>query len=381
MDFSFTEPQLEVQRIAREYAKKRLRPTSKTYDKQEHFPAEEIKEMAKLGLMGINVSPKYGGLGAGSVSFALAIFEIAKANASVAVTMSVTNMVAETIEKFGTEPQKEKYIRAICSGDYPAGAFALSEPGAGSDPAGLRTRAIQEGNHWIINGEKLWITSGTVAGIAIVVARTDPGGKTLSAFLVEKEVPGYNIGRKEHKLGQKGSETVAISLEDCRVPNSAILDSIGAGFKIGMTALDGGRVSVAALSCGIAKEALSAATSYAKKNKRLGGALKKSQPIQWKLADMATELEAAFWMTIKAAYLKESQKPFTQEASMAKVFSSETAGKICELALQIAGLRGYTDNTPIERLLRDARVTRIYEGTSEIQRVVISRNLIRHFAP
>ena len=377
--FELTEEQQLIEQMARDFATRELAPKAAQRDREEIFPLEELAKLADLGLMGVNVPGEYGGAEAGVVAYSLVITELAKACASTTVTVAVTNMVAEVICKFGSPEHIEKYVPLITSGEYSCAAFALSEPQCGSDAAGLRTTAKLTDGGWLLNGAKQWITSGDHAGVMVVWARTreEPGPRSISAFLVEAGTPGLEVGKHEDKMGIRGSTTVPLTFDDCLIPADAILGQEGGGFAVAMTALDGGRVGIGSQALGIGLAALSEARNYALERKSFGKPIGNLQAIQWMLADTATELEAARLLTLRAAWLKEQGKPFTQEASMAKLYSSEAANKACYRGLQIHGGYGYVKEYPIERLTRDARVTTIYEGTSEIQRLVIGRTLLR----
>ncbi|RMG19674.1 MAG: acyl-CoA dehydrogenase [Deltaproteobacteria bacterium] len=377
MELAPTETQRLVQETARRLATEVFAPRAAALDRSHRFPHENVKALAEVGLLGVNVSAAYGGSEAGAVAYALAMMEVARACASTAVTMAVTNMVGEIIERFGTEAQKRRHIPKLTSGAYAAGAFALSEPHCGSDAAALRTRARKEGDRWVLDGEKMWITSGDVAGVIVVWARTGgEGARGISCFLVEGDTPGLSAGKPEEKMGQRGSSTVPLSFEGCEIPEDALLGEVGQGFKIAMTALDGGRIGIASLATGIGRAALDAAVRYAGERVAFGRPIAKFQAIQWKIADMATKLDAAELLALKAAYLKENGRPFTEAASMAKLFASEAANEACLDAIQIHGGYGYVDEFPVERYFRDARVTTLYEGTSEIQRLVIARHVL-----
>jgi alkylation response protein AidB-like acyl-CoA dehydrogenase len=305
--------------------------------------------------------------------------EVARACASTAVMMSVTNMVGEAIARFGTEAQKRRYCPALARGDAVVGSFALSEPGAGSDPAGVRTTARRDGGEWILDGSKQWITGGTYAGVVIVWARTGPielGARSLSCFVVEGGAPGLKPGRPEDKLGLRASNTVPLELDGCRVPAAALLGQENDGFKIAMMALDGGRIGIASQAIGIARAAVEDSIRYSKERSTFGVPIAQHQAIQWKLADMQMHIDAAHALAMRAAWLKQAGRPFTREASMAKLMASETAVRTCNDAVQIHGGYGYIREFRVERLLRDARATTIYEGTSEIQRLVIARDLL-----
>ena len=377
--FELTEEQQLIQQMARDFATRELRPKATQRDKEEIFPREELALLAELGLMGVNVPAEYGGSEAGVVAYSLAITELAKACPSTTVAVAVTNMVAEVICKYGSPEQQETYVPRITSGQYSAAAFALSEPQCGSDAAGQKTTARRTDDGWLINGTKQWITSGDNAGVSVVWARTNdrPGARGISTFLVEAGTPGMEVGPHEDKMGLRGSTTVPLIFDDCLVPHGALMGEEGAGFPVAMTALDGGRVGIASQAVGIGLAALEEARSYALERKTFGKPIAKHQAIQWMLADCKTELEAARLLALRAAWLKERGQPFTREASMAKVYASETANRVCYRCLQVHGGYGYVKDYPIERMTRDARVTTIYEGTSEIQRMVIGRLLLQ----
>ena len=374
------EAQALVQETARSYAQKTLAPLAAQLDREQRFPAAQLRELAELGLMGVNVPEEYGGAEAGAVAYALAMMEIAQGCASTAVTMAVNNMVAETIVRFGTPAQARKYVPEITSGRFEAGSFGLSESHCGSDAAALRTVARRDGDGFVLNGSKQWISSGDHAGVIIVWARTDAGAaqaKGISCFLVEGGAPGLVIGKHEDKMGLRASTTVSLTFEDLRVPASAMLGAPGQGFAIAMTALDGGRIGIASQAVGIGTAAVAAAVRYAKDRKAFGKAIGDFQAVRFMLADADTGLSAARLLALRAAARKEAGQPYTREGSMAKLFASEQANRACDLAVQIHGGYGYIDEFPVERHYRDARVTTIYEGTSEIQRVVIARDLLR----
>jgi alkylation response protein AidB-like acyl-CoA dehydrogenase len=374
MDLDLTETQELIVRTARDYAERVIRPVAAELDREERFPSDILKGLAELGLMGVNVPAALGGAEAGAVAYALAMMEISRACASTAVTMSVTNMVAEVIATFGTEEQKALYVPRITSGEYVAGAFALSEPEAGSDPGGMATRAERTADGWVLSGQKQWITSGAYAGVMVVWARTGgPGTKGLSAFLVEGGTRGLKAGKPEDKLGIRASNTVPLTFEDCHIPASALLGSENGGFKIAMMALDGGRIGIGSQAIGIATAALEEAAEYAKQRRQFGAPIGDYQAIKWMLADSKMELEAAKMLVLRAADMKEKGRPFTRESAMGKVYASEAANRICYRCLQIHGGYGYVRDFAAERHYRDARVTTIYEGTSEIQRTVIAR--------
>ena len=385
MHFEPSEEQRLIEQAARQFAAEVLRPKAAERDQKSLFPEAELRKLGELGLLGVNVPEQYGGSQAGVVAYSLALSQVAQADASVSVAMAVTNMVAEVICAFGTEEQKQKYVPRLCSGEAIAGAFALSEPQAGSDAASLKTVAEKVDGGYRLTGSKQWITSGDRAGVIVVWARTDGGAPAdkrnqaagLSAFLVEGGTPGLTAGRPEHKLGLKGSTTVPLTLDGCFVPDSARLSKEGDGFRIAMVALDGGRIGIASQA---GRAALEAALDYSKERKQFDKSLCDFQAIANMLADGGMQLEAAQLLALRAAFLKESGLPYSQKAAMAKLYASEAAGRICDMALQVHGGYGYTQEFPVERYLRDVRVSRIYEGTSEIQRVVIARSVLKEFS-
>jgi alkylation response protein AidB-like acyl-CoA dehydrogenase len=376
MDFELDETAAMVQASARDYATKEILPRAATIDREGRIPRSILEGLAKLGMMTLAVPEELGGADVGSVAYSAALSEVARACASTAVTMSVTNMVAEVIARFGTDAQKKRYVPQLASGALAAGSFALSEPEAGSDPGAMRTTAKKDGDHWVIDGAKQWITSGDFAGVFVVWARTGgPGTKGISCFLVEQGEKGLSVGHHEDKMGLRGSSTTALHFEGVRVPESALLGELNGGFKIAMMALDGGRIGIASQAIGIAEAALAAALDYARERKTFGKPIADHQAIQWMIADARTELDAARLLTYRAAYLKQSQQSFSHQAAMAKLYATEAAGRICDRALQIHGGYGYVKEYDVERYYRDVRVTRIYEGTSEIQRIVIGRSV------
>ncbi|MBW1871600.1 MAG: acyl-CoA dehydrogenase family protein [Deltaproteobacteria bacterium] len=373
-----SETQKLIQQTARDFATKELKPGAFEREDKGIYPFEELKKMAELGLMGVNIPEKFGGVEAGVVAYSLAMMEIARACASTAVSMAVTNMAAEIINHFGNEEQKQQHIPKITSGEYPAAAFALTEPHCGSDATALRTTARKTDRGWVLNGTKQFITSGEHAGVTICWARTSgQRAKGISTFLVPKGTPGLSYGPEERKMGLMASNTVSMIFEDAQLPNEALLSDENLGFSVSMVALDGGRIGVGSQAIGIAQAALDEAISYAKERTSFGKLLAEHQAIQWMIADSATELDAAKLLVLRAANLKENGKPFTREASMAKLFATEAANRICARAVQIHGGYGYIKEYPVERYYRDCRVTTIYEGTSEIQRMVIARSLLR----
>ncbi|HVN72630.1 MAG TPA: acyl-CoA dehydrogenase family protein [Desulfomonilia bacterium] len=378
MPFQLSAEQEMVRLMARDFARRELEPQAAKRDKEEIFPTDVVKKMGGLGLLGMMVPSEYGGSGAGAVSYCLALQEIAFACASTAVTMSVANLSTEPLLKFGDEGQKIKYLIRLAQGEL-LGCFALTEPNAGSDPASLNIRAEDKGDYYLINGTKVFITHGAYADIVNLIARTGPekGNKGLSAFIVEKGTPGFSVGTREDKMGLRASNTVELIFEDCKVPRDNLVGRTGIGFKIAMSALDSGRIGIASQALGIARACLDEAVKYARERRQFGRAIGSFQAIQWMIADMATSIEAAYLLTLSAASGKDQGVPFTKEASMAKLFASEMANKAAYLALQIHGGYGYTKDFKVERLYRDARATTIYEGTSEIQRLVIARELLR----
>ncbi len=381
MDLTLNETQVLVQETARRFASSDLRPKASARDESGEFPLDSLAKMADLGLMGVNIRGDYGGAEAGVVAYSLAVTEIAQGDPAVAVTMAVNNMVSEVIQEFGTDAQREFYIPKMTSGEYVSGSFCLSEPGSGSDAAAMTTRAEKTAGGWSISGAKAWVTSGSYSGVFLVWAktRTETGEDEISLFLVDPKLPGISIGKPEKKMGQHASDTVSITFDAVEIAEDALLGEIGQGFKIAMMALDGGRIGIASQALGAGLEAMSLARDYALERRQFGKPISDFQAIQFKLADMATELDAARLLTLRAAWMKEqATRKFSREASMAKLYSSEAACRACDQAIQILGGYGYTRDYPLEKLYRDVRVTRIYEGTNEIQRVVIARDLLRN---
>ena len=378
MDFEGTETQLAVAATARKFATERAAPAAAEADRSARFPEEMIRELGALGLLAVNVPAAHGGSEAGAVAYALAVMEIARADCSLAVTVAVTNMVGETIAHFGSPKQKARCLPRLASAEWLAGSYALSEPQAGSDPNSMTTRADRRGDRWVLNGTKQWITSGDRAGVVIVWARSDTsaGKKGISAFLVENGTPGLQVGRHEEKMGVRSSSTVSITFEDCEIPSDAVLGKEGHGLRLALTALDGGRIGIASQATGTIRAALDAATGYARDRKAFGKPIADFQAIGFGLADMRTAHDAARLLTLRAAMLKEAGQPFSREAAMAKLFASEAAQVAVSKAVQIHGGYGYIDEFPVERLFRDARVQTIYEGTSEVQRLVIARDIL-----
>jgi acyl-CoA dehydrogenase len=378
MNLVFTEEQKMMQKMVRDFAQKEIAPAIEHMEETEEFPRHLIKKMAELGLMGIPIPEEYGGAGMDFTSYIIAINELSKVSATIGVILSVhTSVGTNPILYFGNEEQKKKYIPKLASGEY-LGAFGLTEPSSGSDAASLKTRAVKKGDHYILNGSKIFITNAGEADVYIVFASTEPdkGSYGISAFIVDKDTPGFSVGKKEKKMGLNGSNTCEIVFEDARIPAENLLGNEGEGFKIAMSNLDVGRIGIAAQSLGIAEAALEYATNYAKERKQFGKPIGANQGLGFKLADMATEVEAAKLLTYRAADLKTNNMSCGKEASMAKLFASETAMKSAIEAVQVYGGYGYTKEYPVERLFRDAKVCQIYEGTSEIQRMVLSKHLL-----
>lgn len=381
MNFELNEEQQMVRASVREFARAEIAPRAREYDEAEKFPREQLDGLAELGLLGMIIPEEYGGAGFDSVSYALALEEIAKADASVAVIVSVTNSVCcYPILSFGTERQKQKYLVPLAAGKK-LGAFCLSEPQAGSDASNLKTRAVENDDHFIINGTKSWVTNGGFSDTHIVMAVTGEtdGKKEISAFIVEKETEGLQVSSIEHKLGQRASQTTELSFSDAKVPKENLLGKRGDGLKVAFGSLDNGRIGIAALSVGIAQAAFEEALQYSKDRITFGKPIAEHQAIQMKLATMATEIEAARLLTLQAAAMKDAGHHKTGTyASMAKLCASETANRVCAEAIQIHGGNGYSRHYNVEKYYRDARITTIYEGTSEIQRIVISRGILKN---
>jgi len=379
MNFELSEEQLAVKAAARDFAQNVLKPGVIERDREAKFPAEEIKQLGELGFLGMMVDPKYGGGGMDSISYVLAMEEISKVDASVAVCMSVCNsLVCWGLETFGTEEQKQKYLAPIARGEK-IGAFCLSEPEAGSDATSQRTTAEDKGDHYLLNGTKNWITNGSSASIYIVIAQTDKekGHHGINALIIERGMPGFIVGEKEDKMGIRGSDTHTLIFNDVKVPKENRIGEDGFGFKFAMKTLGGGRIGIASQALGIASGALELAIDYAKQRKTFGKEIAQHQAIAFKLADMATQVEAARLLCLNAAALKDQGKEYTEEASMAKLYASEIAQFVTTEAVQIHGGYGYVREYHVERLMRDAKITQIYEGTSEIQKIVISRGILK----
>jgi alkylation response protein AidB-like acyl-CoA dehydrogenase len=380
MDFALTEEQQMVRDMARRFAETKIRPKAAELDETHEHPAAIIKELGELKMMGIAVPEEYGGGGMDNVSYVLSLIEVSKACASTGVIMSVSNsLYCFPVMAYGTEAQKKKYLYPCASGEK-LGCYGLTEAGAGSDPAGMRTTAVKDGNEWVINGEKKFITNGNVASYAVIAAVTEKGKgyKGISSFVVDLgKTPGFKVGRVEDKLGILASGTAELIFEDARAPAEALLGNEGEGFKQMLSTLDGGRIGIAAQAIGIGRAVLEEALEYAKAREQFGKPITFFQAIQWKLADMATELDAAELLTLRAAWLEDHHKPYEKEAAMAKMYASDAAMRASIEGVQILGGYGYCKEYPMERHMRDAKICQIYEGTNEIMRLVIARNLIK----
>ncbi|HMG08020.1 MAG TPA: acyl-CoA dehydrogenase [Mucilaginibacter sp.] len=379
MHFEFTEEQLMIRQAARDFAQTELKPGVIERDEHQKFPAEQVKKMGELGFLGMMVSPQYGGSGMDVISYVLVMEELSKIDASASVVVSVNNsLVCYGLEKYGTEEQKQKYLVPLAKGEV-IGAFCLSEPEAGSDATSQRTTAIDMGDHYLLNGTKNWITNGNSASTYLVMAQTDASKKHngINALIVEKGMDGFTIGPKENKMGIRGSDTHSLMFTDVKVPKENRIGDEGFGFKFAMSTLEGGRIGIASQALGIASGAHELAVQYAKERKAFGKTIADLQAIQFKLADMATEIEAARLLCLKAAWLKDHGQPYAQASSMAKLFASEVAMRTTIEAVQIHGGYGFVKEYHVERLMRDAKITQIYEGTSEIQRIVISREVLK----
>ena len=378
MSVQLSKEQLMIQKMARDFARKELAPLAAERDEKHLYPADSLKKMGELGLLGMLVSEKYGGEDMGTVAYALALSEIAAACASTAVIMSVHNSICcGSIEKFGTEEQKQEFLVPMAGGEF-IGAFALTEPEAGSDAQALSCSAERDGDFYVLNGTKRFITSGQNGGVVLVLARTKPTGSDgITAFLVTHDMPGFKVDKVENKMGQCASDTVDLVFANCKVPASRMLGKEGEGFTVAMSGLDAGRIGIAALSLGLGQAALDEAVKYAKQRKQFGQEIAKFQGLQWILADMAMDVEAARQLVLNAAAIKERGENCTMAASMAKCFASEMANRVTSQAIQIHGGYGYIKEYPVDRFYRDARILTIYEGTNQIQRHVIARELLK----
>ncbi len=378
--YGLSEDQELFKRTIHEFVEHEIVPTVHEYDEAERFPRENVAKMAELGLMGLVVPEEYGGAGVSTLDYVLAMEEVSWADASHSVIMSVNNsLVCDPILTYGTEEQKRAFLPALAQGEY-VGAYCLSEPGSGSDAANMSAMAKREDEGWVVNGTKSWITNGGEAGLYLVYAVSNPQvprARGITAFLIPSDTPGLRAGVKEKKLGIRASSTTQIFFEDCRVPDSAVLGKVDEGFKIAMATLDGGRIGIASQALGIAQRALDEATAYSKEREAFGKTLSEFQGLQWRLADMALRVEAARLLIYRTARMRDAGQSFSREASMAKLFASETAMFCAHAAVQMFGGYGYTREYPVEKLFRDAKITEIYEGTSEIQRLVISRHVLK----
>ncbi|WP_174734754.1 acyl-CoA dehydrogenase [Mesobacillus harenae] len=379
MNFRLSEEHEMIRKMVRDFARQEVAPTAAERDEEERFDREIFDKMAELGLTGIPWPEEYGGIGSDYLAYCIAIEELSRVCASVGVTLSAhTSLAGWPIFKFGSEEQKQKYLKPMALGEK-IGAYGLTEPGSGSDAGGMRTNAKLVGDEYVLNGSKIFITNGGIADTYVVFALTDPENKHkgTTAFIIEKDFPGFSVGKKEKKLGIRSSPTTEIIFEDCRVPKENVLGNVGDGFKIAMMTLDGGRNGIAAQAVGIAQGALDASTDYAKERHQFGKPIASQQGIGFKLADMATSIEASRLLTYQAAWLESEGLPYGKESAMSKLLAGDTAMKVTTEAVQIFGGYGYTKDYPVERFMRDAKITQIYEGTQEIQRLVISRMLTK----
>ncbi len=378
MDFQLLEEHKMLRQMVRDFAEKEIAPRAEEIDATDKFPADIFRRMGELGLLGLPFSEEYGGSGADYVSMVIALEEIARVSGSVAIILDAhTSLCCEPIYLFGTEEQKQKYLVPLAQGEK-IGAFGLTEPQAGSDAGGTRTRAVKDGNEWVINGQKQFITNGSIADIVVFTAKTDPGKGTrgISSFIVEKGTPGFEPGRDEHKMGLRGSVTSQLFFDNCRIPAANQLGEENRGYKQFLTTLDAGRIAIAAMALGLAQGAYERSIVYAKEREQFGQPIAKFQAIQSKLADMATEIDAARLMVYRAAWLKSQGRPFVKEAAMAKLFTTETSERVCYQAIQIHGGYGYVRDYAVERIYRDQRLCAIGEGTNEIQRLVIAKKVL-----
>ncbi len=379
MDFSISKTEELFLQMIREFAEKEVKPLAAKVDEEEMFPMETVKKMAKLGLMGIPVPTQYGGAGGSNIMYGMAVEELSRVCATTGVILSAhTSLCCAPIMENGTEEQKMKYLPKLASGEW-LGAFALTEPGAGTDAAGQQTTAVLDGDEWVLNGSKIFITNGSYANVFIIIAMTDKslGTKGISAFIVEKGTKGFSIGKKEKKMGIRGSATTELIFEDCRIPKDNLLGPLGKGFGIAMKTLDGGRIGIAAQALGIAQGAIDETVKYTKERKQFGRSISQFQNTQFQMADLETKTQAARLLVRSAHYKKDHGMPYSVDAAMAKLFCAETAMEVTTKAVQFFGGYGYTREYPVERMMRDAKITEIYEGTSEVQRMVISGKLFK----
>lgn len=379
MDFKLSKEQLMVQKMYREFAQNEVKPLAESVDEEERFPMETVKKMARLGMMGIYFPKEYGGAGGDVLSYVMAVEEMSKVCGTTGVIISAhTSLCCAPIYENGTDEQKAKYLPKLCSGEW-IGAFGLTEPGAGTDAQGQQTIAVDAGDHWLLNGSKIFITNAGVADVFIIIAITgahaDKRGrkvKEISAFIVERGFPGFSVGKHEKKMGIRGSSTCELVMQDCIVPKENLLGKLGKGFALAMKTLDGGRIGIAAQALGLAEGAIDEAVAYTKERVQFGRRISQFQNTQFQLADMHTRTEAAKWLVYNAAMKKQDHEPYSDAAAMAKLFAAETASDVTRRAVQLFGGYGYTREYPVERMMRDAKITEIYEGTSEVQRMVIS---------
>jgi len=379
MDFEFTEEQRMLRRMVRDFAEREIAPRAEEIDATDKFPHDLFRRMAEVGLLGLPFPPQYGGSGADYHAMVIALEEVARASGSMAITLDAhTSLCCEPIYRFGSEEQRQKYLPPLLSGAS-IGAFGLTEPQAGSDAGATQTRAVRDGDEWVVNGQKIYITNGSIADVIVFTAKTDPdkGTRGISAFIVEKGTPGFKPGRDEKKMGLKGSVTSELFFENCRIPAQNLLGAEDEGFRQFLITLDAGRVAIAAMALGLAQGAYERSVDYAKTREQFGQPIANFQAIRWMLADMATEIDAARLMVHRAAWLKEQDESYTKEASMAKLFATEMAERVCHHAIQILGGYGYVREYEVERMYRDQRLCQIGEGTNEIQRLVISREILR----
>jgi butyryl-CoA dehydrogenase len=379
MNFDLSKEHLMLQEMYRKFTETEVKPLAEEVDEEERFPVETVKKLARYGFMGIPFPKQYGGAGADNLAYAMAVEELSKACGTTGVIVSAhTSLCATPIYEWGTEDQKQKYLVPLAKGEK-LGAFGLTEPNAGTDAAGQQTRAVDMGDHWLLNGSKIFITNADYADVYVIMAMTDKsqGTRGISAFIVEKDFPGFSVGKKEKKMGIRGSATCELIMEDCIVPKENLLGKIGQGFKVAMKTLDGGRIGIAAQALGLAQGSLDETVKYVKERKQFGRAIAKFQNTQFKLADMDTKTEASRLLVYKAAKYKDAKRPYSKEAAMAKLFAAETAMEVTTMAVQLHGGYGYTREYGVERMMRDAKITEIYEGTSEVQRMVVGASLLK----
>ena len=379
MDFSYTKQEELFLQMIREFAEKEVKPLAAEVDEEERFPCETVEKMAKIGLMGIPVPKQYGGAGGTNLMYGMAVEELSRVCATTGVILSAhTSLCVAPIMENGTEEQKQKYLPKLASGEW-IGAFGLTEPNAGTDAAGQQTTAVLDGDEWVLNGSKIFITNGSYAHVFIVIAMTDKslGTKGISAFIVEKTDPGFSIGKKEKKMGIRGSATTELIFEECRIPKDRQLGQLGKGFGLAMKTLDGGRIGIASQALGIAQGAMDETVKYTKERKQFGRSIAQFQNTQFQMADLKTKVEAARLLVRSAAWKKDKGLPYSADAAMAKLFAAETAMEVTTKAVQFHGGYGYTREYPVERMMRDAKITEIYEGTSEVQRMVIAGHLFK----